>query len=135
MRVLFMACACTMKNGALNDPNENGVCTVHCTSIATLWSKRCALFNGYFHSLQLSSFFSTTVTECLQSSLMLCLDPLQWIAPTHQPQNHQNRAHMVQANLLRENLWKDPLCSSFARAHLLFAWDIVAITVGLYIHG
>ena len=115
--------------------DENGVCTIHCTSITIIWSKRYALHNGYFHSLQLSSFLSTTVAECLQSSSMLRPNPLQWIAPTYQPQNHQNRVHTVQENLLRGTLWKDPICSSSVAAHLLSAWDIIAATVGLCIHG
>ena len=114
--------------------DENGVCTVHCINITIIWSKRCALHNGYFHSLQLSYFLSTTMTECLQSSSMLRLNRLQWVAPTHQPQNHQNRAHTVQANPLRRTLWKDSLCFSFARAHLLSVRDIVVITVGLCIY-
>ena len=58
----------------------------------------------FSHSLQLSSFLSTTMVECLQSSSMLRPNPLQWIASTHQPQNHQNRAHTVKANPLRETL-------------------------------
>ena len=35
----------------------------------------------FLHSLQLSSFLSTTMAECLQSSSMLHPNPLQWIAP------------------------------------------------------
>ena len=135
MHILFIACVCTVNNGTLNS-DENGACTVHC--ISTIWriilSKRCAALNGYFHYLQLSSFLSTTMAECLQSSSMLRPNCLQWVAPTHQPQNHQIIAHTVQANPLRETLWKDPLCSSFARAHFLSAGDIVATTVGLCIH-
>ena len=110
---------------------------VHCTSISwrTIWSKQCAALNDSFHSLQLSSFLSTTVAECLQGSSMRSLNRLQWVAPTHQPQNHQNRAHTVQANPLFLTLWKDPFYSSSVAAHLLSTWDIVAAIVGLCIHG
>ena len=103
--------ACIVNNGVLNS-DKNDACAVNCTSTAwrIIWSKRCAALNDYFHSLQLSYFLSTTMTECLQSSSMLRPNRLQWVAPTHQPQNHQNRAHTVQANPLRGTLWKDSLC-------------------------
>ena len=53
--------------------------------------------------------------------------PLKWIAPTHHtPKNHKNRGNMVTN--------KPTLYSSFARAHLLFAWDIVAAIIGLCIY-
>ena len=79
------------------------VCSsVHCTSISwrIIWSKRCAALNGSFHSLLLGSFLSTTMAKYLQGSSMRSPNRLQWIALTHQPQNHQNRAHTVQANPL-----------------------------------
>ena len=80
---------------------------VHCTSISwrIILSKWCATLNGSFHSLLLGSFLLTTVVECLQGYSMRSLNCLQWVAPTHQPQNHQNRAHTVQANPLFLTLW------------------------------
>ena len=49
-------------------------------------------------------FFSLNYRDRMSS--MLRLNPLQWIAPTHQPQNRQNSAHTVQANPLCGTLWK-----------------------------
>ena len=128
----YKVCACTVKNSELNDLDENSACTIHCISTAIIWSKRCALLNGYFHSLQLSSFLSTTVAECLQCSVWILFNEL------HLPTNHKTvktEHTQYKQTHYAELSEKDPLCSSFARAHLLSAWDIVAATVGLCIHG
>ena len=88
---------------------------IHCTS-TTIWSKRCALFNGYFRIFFSFLLFSQLPWQNVCKA-MLRPNPLQWIAPTHQPQNHQNKAHTVIANPLHGTCSPDPLCSSFAQAH------------------
>ena len=101
-------------------------------------SKRCAVqskrlfpFSSTFYF-----FFQLPMAKCFQSPSMLCPNPLQCLSPTHQPQSYQNRAHhLMKANPLCKTKRKDPLCSTKARAHLLSAWDILATTVGLCIHG
>ena len=83
------------------------------------WWKRCmycSLHKYDYHlikmvcSVQRLFSFSSTFFFSLnyrgRMSSMLRLNPLQWIAPTHQPQNRQNSAHTVQANPLCGTLWK-----------------------------
>ena len=70
-----------------------------------------------------SSFPQLLCLRCLQYALILRPLPLQWIAPTHQLINHQNRGNTVIPLSGTNEL--DPLCSSFAQAHLLSTWDIL----------
>ena len=71
-----------------------------------------------------------------QSPSMLYPKPLQCLSPTLQPQSYQNSSHQfLFATLVRKTKRKAHLCSTNARAHLLFAWTIVAATVEQFIHG
>ena len=75
------------------------------------------------------------VVECFQSPSMLCPKPLQCLSPTLQPQSYQNSSHQfLFATPVRRTKRKAHLCSTNARAHLLFAWVIVAATVEQFIH-
>ena len=76
------------------------------------------------------------VAECFQSPSMLCPKPLQCLSPTLQPQSYQNSSHQfLFATPVRRTKRKAHLCSTNTRAHLLFAWTIVAATVEQFIHG
>ena len=76
------------------------------------------------------------VAECFQSPSMLCPKPLQCLSPTLQPQSYQNSSHQfLFATPVRRTKRKAHLYSTNARAHLLFAWTIVAATVEQFIHG
>ena len=70
-----------------------------------------------------SSFPQLLCLRCLQYASILRPLPLQWIVPTHQLINHQNRGNTVIPLSGTNEL--DPLCSSFAQAHLLSTWDIL----------
>nr|POF00307.1 hypothetical protein CFP56_33940 [Quercus suber] len=122
------------ENGAVNF-DENFACFVHHKKLGESSDQNDAQFLMTISILfTFLLFLSTTVAECLQSPSMLCPNPLQFLAPTHQPQSYQNRAYQsMKTNPLRGTLRKDPLCSTNAQVHLLSAWDIVAATVGLCI--
>ena len=71
--------------------------------------------NSYFHS-------QLPMAECFQSPSMLCPKPLQCLSPTLQPQSYQNSSHQfLLATPVRRTKRKAHLCSTNARAHLLFA--------------
>ena len=71
-----------------------------------------------------------------QSPSMLYPKPLQCLSPTLQPQSYQNSSHQfLFSTSVRRTKRKAHLCSTNARAHLLFAWTIVAATVEQFIHG
>ena len=71
--------------------------------------------NDYFHS-------QLPVVECFQSLSMLCPKPLQCLSPTLQPQSYQNSSHQfLFATPVHKTKRKAHLCSTNARAHLLFA--------------
>ena len=77
-------------------------------------------------------FLSTTVLRCLQFSSIprpLCL---QWTKPTHHPTiNYQNKSWNTVISIPHGT--NEPIPSCFARAHILSAWDVVAVK--LCIHG
>ena len=124
---LLEKCVATMVlNSALcyythHDPQNN-----KCRWFLTKW---CIGFSSPTTNFleRCSSFSQLLCQRCLHCAWMLRPLPLQWIAPTHQLINHQNRGNTVIP--LSGTDEPDPLCSSFAWAHLLFAWDIVAATV------
>ena len=128
---------CTVHGQPWKEKHYYNLLTVYCSLIWPMKQRKhktvrasqrlIFTFSGFF-------FLSTTVAEMSSmhfnapssSSSMNCTYP-----PTN---NQQNRGNTVIANPLRETNEPDPLCSSFARAHLLSAWDVVAATVGLCIH-
>ena len=116
---LLEKCVATMVlNGAFcyythHDPRNN-----KCNRFLT---KRCVGFSSPManFSERCSTFSQLLCQRCLQCVWMLRPLPLQWIAPTHQLINHQNRGNMVIP--LSGTDEPNPLCSSYAQAHLLSA--------------
>ena len=77
-------------------------------------------------------FLSTTVQRCLQFSSMPRPLRLQWTKPTHHPAiNYQNKSWNTVITIPHGT--NEPIPSCFAQAHILSAWDVVAIK--LCIHG
>ncbi|KAK9991547.1 hypothetical protein SO802_026532 [Lithocarpus litseifolius] len=73
-------------------------------------------------------FLSTAVLE-MSSMCFNALSSSSSMNFTNPPINKPSK-HRKHGNTIMRNKRTHPLCSSFARAHLLSAWDVVAATVG-----